>query len=381
MGHAAEGKKAVPGKTFSPFLDRKKIFTLLALLYVAAAVLSAWNIIAHTQGSTKAIEQILGTYSMKNEGELALDRYTEKHPLIGFFLGSPVKDELELPSHDDAAQAVGSDVTHLLKNVREESSSAAWWSWFLISLSLLYVLTIIAWERSLNSRAVIFSLAAVSVFCFVIGILAPAMVIWTVPSIPMASGKLDFVLQHQVRGIAAIIWELLTTGHWVVGSFLLLFSIVTPMTKTSLTIFASWSGSKDLNFKIGQLLHSIGKWSMADVFVAGVLLSLFALKAQQATKSIPCLGLYYFIGYCLLSMTTSELLVLSGLVAGNDEKKANKKLGLKIVGGLIAGVFCFVSLSSLYTYQQYSANINKNVKAPESPQELDNSHLVLPAHK
>jgi hypothetical protein len=371
----------MPGKTSNPLLDRKKVFVLLALLYAGAATLASWNIISHTQGSTKAIEEILSTYNMKNEGELALDRYTDKHPLIGLFMGSPVKEELELPSHDDAAQAVSSDVTHLLKTVRMESSWAAWWSWFLISLSLLYVVTIIAWERSFFSRALLFSLAAVSIFCFVIGILAPAMVIWTAPSIPMESGKLDFVLQHQVRGIAAIIWELLTTGHWIVGSFLLLFSIVTPLTKVALTIFATGSNSKDLNFKIGQLLHSIGKWSMADVFVAGVLLSLFALKAQQATKSIPCLGLYYFIGYCLLSMSTTELLVNSGIVAGNDEKKTSRKLSFRMIGGLIAGVFCLVSLSSLYTYEQYTANIKQNVKAPSSPEQLDNSHLVLPAHK
>jgi uncharacterized paraquat-inducible protein A len=125
----------------------------------------------------------------------------------------------------------------------------------------------------------------------VIGVLAPAMVIWTTPSIPMESGNLSFVLQHQVRGIAAIIWELLTKGHWVVGGFLLLFSIITPLTKASLTFLATASHSKTLNFKISEFLHSIGKWSMADVFVAGVLLSLFALKAQEATKSIPCLGL------------------------------------------------------------------------------------------
>src|SRR5262249_49220218 len=153
------------------------------------------------------------------------------------------------------------------------------------------------------------ALTFVSVTFFVIGIFAPAMVIWTVPSIPMESGNLDFVLQHQVRGIAAIIWELLTKDHWVVGGFLLLFSILTPLTKASLTFFVTASHSKTLNFKIGELLHAIGKWSMADVFVAGVILSLYALKAQEATKSIPCLGLYYFIGYCLLSMTTTELLV------------------------------------------------------------------------
>jgi paraquat-inducible protein A len=373
--------KLVLGKLLSPLFTTKKVFTLLAALYAMGAILSAWNVIAHTQASTKAIEQILTTYNMKNEGSLAIDRYAKEHPFLGMLFSSPIKHELELPSHDASAEALSSDVAHFLKSVRLESSIAAWWSWFLLNLSLFYVVTVITLNRSFNTRAVLFSLTAISVIFFVIGILAPAMVIWTAPSIPMESGKMDFVLQHQVRGIAAIIWELLTTGHWIIGAFLLLFSILTPLTKALLTFFVTGSDSKALNFKIGEFLHTIGKWSMADVFVAGVLLSLFALKAQEATKSIPCLGLYYFIGYCLLSMTTTDLLARSGVVAGNAEKKTAQKLGRGEITGLVAGLVCFVFVSSLYTYQQYTANTKEDVEASSSPQQLNNADLVLPAHK
>jgi hypothetical protein len=360
---------------------RKNIITVLAVLYAVGAVVSAWSVIARTRASTSAIEQILVSYNLKNEGEQAIDRYANEHPILGLFLSSPVKDELELPSHDEAAKAVSTDVSRLLKTVRKESCIAAWWSCFLLSLSLFYVVMIIALERNFTTRSVLFSLTCVTVACFFVGILAPAMVIWTAPSIPMASGNLEFVLQHQVRGIAAIIWELLTTGHWIIGAFLLLFSILTPLTKAALMFFVIASRSKDLNYKIGQFLHTIGKWSMADVFVAGVLLSLYALKAQEATKSIPCLGLYYFIGYCLLSMTTSELLTHSGLVAGNDQAKADKKLGRGVISGLFAGLLGFVVVSSVYTYQQYTFNLKEKVTASSSPEKLNNADLVLPAHK
>ena len=296
------------------FFSGKKIIILLAVLYAVGASLSAWNIIYRTQASTKAIEQILISYNMKNEGSLAIDRFTKEHPILGTLFSSPLKDELELPSHEESARALSSDIAHLLKIVREEASMAAWWSWFLLNLSLFYVVAVIAFERKIPTRAVLFSLTTISLTFFVVGILAPAMVIWTTPSIPMESGKLEFVLQHEVRGIAAIIRELFTSGHWVIGGFLLLFSIITPLTKASLTFFVTASSSKTLNYKIGQFLHTIGKWSMADVFVAAILLALYALKFQEATKSIPCLGLYYFIGYCLLSMTTTELLVPSGVV-------------------------------------------------------------------
>ena len=166
-----------------------------------------------------------------------------------------------------------------------------------------------------------------------------------------------------------------------IGGLLLLFSILTPLTKATLTYFVTASHSKTVNYRIVQFLHTIGKWSMADVFVAGVLLALFALKSQEATKSIPCLGLYYFIGYCLLSLTTTELLVHSGIVAGNDRKKSEKKLGTGTVGGLFVGLLCFVLGSSAYTYQQYTVNTKQKASTISSPSKLNNADLVLPAHK
>jgi hypothetical protein len=293
---------------------------------------------------------------------------------------SPVEKELKLPSQDQAANALYTQVGEHMKAVRLESNVAAWWSWFLISLSLVYFVVVVGVARSFTTRPVFFALTTVSVTCFIIGILAPAIVIWTAPVIPLQSGDLSFVVQHQVRGIALIIWELLTGGHWIIGGFLLLFSIMTPLAKIGLTYFVTFSRSHALNFKIGEFLHTIGKWSMADVFVAAVLLALYALKFQEATKSIPCLGLYYFIGYCLLSLSTTQLLTYSGLV---DEKREKSKgrLGLNVILGLVAAVACFMAASSVYTYQQYTENIKEKVRELGSPTQLNNADLVLPVHK
>jgi hypothetical protein len=138
----ALGEKSDVGKLRPPLFTRKTIFTLLALLYAVGAILSTWNVIAHTQASTQAIEQILTTYNMKNEGEQAIDRYAHEHLLLGMFLSSPIKHEFELPSHEESTKALSSDLTHHLKTVRQESSVAAWWSWFLLNLSLSYVVTV-----------------------------------------------------------------------------------------------------------------------------------------------------------------------------------------------------------------------------------------------
>jgi hypothetical protein len=364
-----------------PALVRPRyLFILLAVVYFGAAGTAAWNIVVHTTGSTKAIEKILTTYNMQNEGSLAVDRYAREHPFLGFFFSSPVKKELNLPSHDTAATELSSGVRDLIKIVREESSIAAWWSEFLLSFSFLYVVGVIALDRRLASRAVLFALTAISLVYFFVGILAPAMIIWTAPTLPMESGPVSFVLQHQVRGIFAIIWDLFTNGHFIIGGFLFLFSIVTPLTKAGLTFFITGCKSRELNLKVGEFIHTIGKWSMADVFVAAVLLSLYALKFQEATKSIPCLGLYYFIGYCLLALCTTEILVHSDLADGNTRRRSKRKLGVTVIGGLFAALAAFVAASSVYTYEQYTANIKETIKAPASPTQLNNAHLDLPAH-
>ena len=52
--------------------------------------------INHTKASTNAIEQILTTLDMKNEGALAVDRYSDQHPILGMLFGGPMKKELEI---------------------------------------------------------------------------------------------------------------------------------------------------------------------------------------------------------------------------------------------------------------------------------------------
>jgi hypothetical protein len=94
---------------------------------------------------------------------------------------------------------------------------------------------------------------------------------------------------------------------------------------------------------------------------------------------VPCLGLYYFIGYCLLSMTTTELLVNSEIAT--ERRQSTGALGFQLVAGLFVACFCFASAAGIYTYQQYTANEKQPIHAPTSPAQLNNANLVLPAHQ
>lgn len=367
-------------KTSPPFPARKPILIGLAVVYAGMAGLAAWNVIAHSQASTRAIEQVLELHSLQNEAEQSLDRYAQHHPILGMFFSAPVKSAFDLPSREAADEALHSEVPHLLREVRRQSSLAAWWSCFLVGSSLLYAAGSVALERRVTTRPVLFSLTLIGVTFFVVGVLAPAMIIWTAPNIPIESDHLKFVLQHEVRGIAVIIRQLISAGHWIIGGFLLLFSIVTPLTKASLTFFVTASRSRPLNSRIARLLHSIGKWSMADVCVAGVLLALYALKFQEATHSIPCIGLAYFIGYCLLSMTTTELLIHSEAV-GHPSEKARRPLGPRTVAAVLAAALGLVGGAIAYTYAQYPLVTPDRGAATSLPQKLKAAELGSPAQK
>jgi hypothetical protein len=120
---------------------------------------------------------------------------------------------------------------------------------------------------------------------------------------------------------------------------------------------------------------------MADVFVAGVLLALYALKSHEATQSIPYIGLSYFIGYCLLSMTTTELLVHSDAVSGKERRKPEKGLGHRAIAALAAGFLCIVLGAGVYTYEQYPWDSRDHDAASSLPRQLKDTDLAPPPRK
>jgi uncharacterized paraquat-inducible protein A len=98
------------------------------------------------------------------------------------------------------------------------------------------------------------------------------------------------------------------TRYWIVAVCLTIFSVLIPLVKAGLTVFVLESASLPRKIKIAKFLHSISKWSMADVFVAAILLSNFAVRANKSTQADLFVGFYYFSGYCLLSMVATTLL-------------------------------------------------------------------------
>lgn len=346
---------------------------IFALVYLLIAGGAAWRTVAHTSAATRCFDQICDKESLQNEGAQFVARYLKaEHPILRPFVWPSIKQALDLPSLQQASHELGTEIPHLAQLAERESALAAWWSWLLLSVSLLYIVAAIALPDSHQTRNVLFALAGVSTILFAVGMAAPAMVILTIPSVAVESGKLAFVLQHEVRSILSVIAGLFSAGHWMIGGLLAAFSIVTPLIKTSLTVIATTTASLSLHARITRFLHAIGKWAMADVFVAAVLLAYFALNSQEATKAIPCPGLYYFAGYCLLSMVTTLLLTKLDFLEGKKSPDPGKKPGVAVIGGLFGGALLLIVAGGIYLFEEHPV--------PAVPMELNDSQVSLPAH-
>jgi len=56
------------------------------------------------------------------------------------------------------------------------------------------------------------------------------------------------------------------------------------------------------------LIDKLGKWSMADVFIVALLVVFFSTKQDIHSALKVESGLYFFLGYVLLSMIGSSLI-------------------------------------------------------------------------
>ncbi|HTB22250.1 MAG TPA: paraquat-inducible protein A [bacterium] len=284
------------------FSTWQRIFFAAYLLFAGFA---AWQVSTRTNASTGYFDEICRRSSLGNEGAQAADQFEHRHSILGPLVINDLRDNFGFPTLQESNAALGA-LPDLNQRLAEEEDRAIFWSRVLMGLSLAYLILVASKKNSATKRNLLWALTAVSAVFFAVGISTSALVIYT--DIPVKFLGITPVIQHQVRSISAVVIALFKGGHWAFGAFVLIFSVVTPLLKMALTIYGSLASSPSTNAGINRLLTVFSKWSMADVFVAAILLACFAIKSDSSTHVIPCRGLYYFAGYCFLSMITTSML-------------------------------------------------------------------------
>ena len=113
---------------------------------------------------------------------------------------------------------------------------------------------------------------------------------------------------RDTRSVIQTVENLHDSGNDFVAGLILLFSIIVPFIKALLLGTLALIKNAETRLKLFLFVRSIGKWAMVDVFTVGVYVAFLAGKAADNFDASIEIGFYYFVTYCLLSLTALQLL-------------------------------------------------------------------------
>lgn len=163
-------------------------------------------------------------------------------------------------------------------------------------------------QRPRSFRTLILHLHGVAGVCLMVGLAAPMLSIIAQRDMAVLG---NVVLQFETKSILGTVRDLFAHGSMFVAVLLGLFSIVVPVVKLLVSMFALGTHSGRAHDACIRCLRAIGKWSMTDVFVVAVLLAFLANKSNELTDARLGPGLYFFAAYGLLSMVGTIMLARS----------------------------------------------------------------------
>jgi hypothetical protein len=115
---------------------------------------------------------------------------------------------------------------------------------------------------------------------------------------------------YQSKSVVDLIFLLIKDGNWLVAIAILTFSVIIPVFKLLVTLGFASINKVGSFFGIFKFSYALGKWSMADVFVAALFLGFLSFSNMNEgveTEARTLAGMYYFLGYCILSLVSSIL--------------------------------------------------------------------------
>ncbi|MBF7071824.1 paraquat-inducible protein A [Glaciecola sp. MH2013] len=174
-----------------------------------------------------------------------------------------------------------------------------------------------------------FLLTLIATLLFFPGILMPMFSLNMELAGALSGASMGAELVNKELSIIGTVAELLHESRYLVALLIFAFSVLIPIFKTSIVFIVYFSKNLQFQKKLARFVASIGKWSMADVFVVAIFLAVMSTNHAQSkeeyelsflgmsvafeistqTLSNVGLGFYYFVAYCLLSLLGSHLLL------------------------------------------------------------------------
>ncbi|MFQ3207198.1 MAG: paraquat-inducible protein A [Glaciecola sp.] len=174
-----------------------------------------------------------------------------------------------------------------------------------------------------------FALSIIAIGLFVPGILAPMFTLNMEFALVLAGPTISSELVNKELSIIGTVQQLVLEDRLLVALLIFGFSVVIPLVKVSLLTAVYFTKSIEFQHKISTAVAVVGKWSMADVFVVAIFLAVLSTNHAQSveqhqlsffgmsldfeistqTLSNVGIGFYFFLGYCMVSLIGSQLML------------------------------------------------------------------------
>lgn len=125
----------------------------------------------------------------------------------------------------------------------------------------------------------------------------------------------SIIVYEKTRSIIGTVQDLYQKKYYLVAILIVLFSVIVPVMKGLMLLLASAKkNNPSASMKIKHLSSVMSKWSMADVYAIGIFVAFLAANAIKNEANLLSFeatlrsGFYFFLGYCLLSILSSQLL-------------------------------------------------------------------------
>lgn len=282
-------------------MNKTYLSVFLSFITIAALLPLAWS--AYT--TSGKYEAALKELSVKMEAKAKLQFKVDKW-LSAVTLGV----------HKSYEKSVA-ELQKLRKNIETFKQNALDYTlyFFLGIVAYLFLFMLLV---GMHSSVIIISLVAISVMSLLVGLFAPILTVSFNKELPYVG---EVILQHQSKTIYDTIQTLLTNeNNMVVGILLLVFSVIFPIVKLFTTFMSSLSKFWREN-KIFHMLHNIGKWSMADVFVIAIFIVFLNMEQTETSNANLHIGFYFFAMYVLTSMFASHVVQKQTTLLSNSHVK------------------------------------------------------------
>lgn len=143
----------------------------------------------------------------------------------------------------------------------------------------------------------------IAIACLIPGLSLPMMSIEIAPNIPLAG---NIKIYDKTQSILGTIQTLHMNDNRLVACLILLFSVIVPILKTMILLFIIKNQNPSYRARLHNFIYTIGKWSMADVFIVGVFLASLATKSDDGVHANLHIGFYFFLGYCIVSILATR---------------------------------------------------------------------------